>query len=72
MIRRKLIGMKGDPRMISRGYALGIFLGTTPFIGCKVFIALILTSLLKWSKIPAVFGVYHINLFTAPFFYGIS
>jgi uncharacterized protein len=72
MIRRKLMSMKGDPRMISRGYALGILLGTTPFIGCKVFIALILTSLLKWSKLPAVFGVYHINLFTAPFFYGIS
>jgi short-subunit dehydrogenase/uncharacterized protein (DUF2062 family) len=72
MIRKKLLGLKGNPRTISTGYALGIFLGTTPFVGCKVFIALLLTSLFKWSKISAVFGVYHINLFTAPFFYALS
>ncbi len=72
MIREKLRSIKADPRRVSTGYALGIFLGTTPFVGCKVFMALILTTVFKWSKISAVFGVYHINLFTAPFFYTVS
>lgn len=71
-VTKKLKAIKADPRKISTGYALGVFLGTTPFIGLKVFIALLITSLFKWSKISAVVGVYHINIITAPLFYGLS
>lgn len=72
IIRQKLRAIKATPDEISKGYALGVFLGTTPFIGTKVFIALGLTYFLKWSKVASVVGVYHINIFTAPFFYGIA
>lgn len=71
-LKNNLQSIKASPEKISKGYALGIFLGTTPFIGTKVFIALGLTYFLKWSKIASVIGVYHINLFTAPFFYTLS
>jgi uncharacterized protein (DUF2062 family) len=71
-IRSKLRQIKATPEKISKGYALGVFLGTTPLIGTKVFIALGLTSFLKWSKIASVIGVYHINLFTAPAFYSAA
>lgn len=71
-IREKLRKIKADRRMISLGFALGVFLGTTPFIGIKVFISVILSSLLKWSKIAAIIGVYQINILTAPLFYGFS
>jgi uncharacterized protein (DUF2062 family) len=47
-------------------------LATTPFVGLKVFIALILSALFRWSKTASVVGVYHINPVTAPPFYGIS
>jgi len=71
-IREKLMKIRENPVKVSLGYALGVFLGTTPFIGTKVFIALILTSLFKWNRVSSVIGVYHINLFTAPFFYGLA
>nr|MBC8435948.1 DUF2062 domain-containing protein [Bacteroidota bacterium] len=71
-IREKLIKIQAKPRSVSFGYSLGVFLGTTPFIGAKVFIALIVTSLLKWNKTASVIGVYHINILTAPIFYGFS
>lgn len=71
-IKSKLLQIKASPDKISKGYALGVFLGTTPFIGTKVFIALGLTYFLKWNKIASVIGVYHINLFTAPLFYSAS
>lgn len=71
-IRQKLLQIKESPEKISKGYALGVFLGTTPFIGTKVFLALGITSFLKWNKIASVIGVYHINLFTAPAFYGAA
>ena len=71
-IREKLIRIKANPRKVSLGYALGVFLGTTPFIGTKVFIALIMTSIFKWNRVSSVIGVYHINLFTAPLFYGLA
>ncbi len=71
-IRGKLLRIKSNPKKVSLGYALGVFLGTTPFIGTKVFIALIMTSLFKWNRVSSVIGVYHINLFTAPLFYGLA
>ncbi len=71
-IREKLVRIQEEPQKVSRGYALGVFLGTTPFIGLKVFIALLLTSAFRWSRVASVVGVYHINILTAPVFYGIS
>jgi len=71
-IREKLLRIKANPRKVSLGYALGVFLGTTPFIGTKVFIALICTYILKWNKVSSIIGVYHINILTAPLFYGFS
>ncbi len=71
-IREKLISISADPHKICLGYALGVFLATTPFIGVKVPIALLLTALLKWNKIASIIGVFHVNLLTAPLFYGFS
>jgi uncharacterized protein len=71
-LKKKLQGIRSRPVPVCLGYSLGIFLATTPFIGLKVFIALILTSLFRWSKVASVVGVYHVNLFTAPLFYGLS
>jgi len=71
-IKTKLLSIEASPEKISRGYALGVFLGTTPIIGTKVIIALGLTSFLKWSRVASVIGVYHINILTGPLFYSVS
>jgi hypothetical protein len=61
-IGSKLLNIKAGPEKVSGSYALGVFLATTPFIGMKVFIALVLTTILKWSRLAAVIGVYHNNI----------
>jgi len=71
-IIRKLLVINDSPKNIAFGYALGIFLATTPLIGFKVLIALIITHALKWNKMAAVVGVYHVNTLNAAFFYGFS
>jgi len=71
-ICEKLLEIKAEPKKVALGYSLGVFLGTTPFIGAKAVIALILTSIFKWNKVASVIGVFHFNLFTAPPFYGFA
>ncbi len=71
-IREKLTSLKDEPKQVSMGYALGIFLAASPFIGFKVPIAIAITLLFKWNKIAAIIGVFHVNPITAPFFYGFS
>jgi len=71
-IKSKLVDITAEPHKVAMGYALGIFLAASPFIGLKVFIAMALTFIFKWNKVAAIFGVFHINILTAPVFYGFS
>lgn len=71
-IKVRLKSMKGSPEKIALGYALGIFLTTTPLVGLKVPIALGICQLFKWKKTAAVIGVFHVNTLTGPFYYGLS
>ena len=71
-VKNKLLNIPAHPHQVAMGYALGIFLAASPLIGLKVFIAIGLTLLFKWSKVAAVIGVFHINILTGPPFYAIS
>ncbi len=71
-LMRHIRSIRGEPPEIAKGYALGIFLATTPFIGLKIFIALFVAGLFRWNKAASAFGVYHINPFTAPPFYAVA
>ncbi|MCB9283542.1 MAG: DUF2062 domain-containing protein [Lewinellaceae bacterium] len=68
----RLVAIQANPRQIAAGYALGFFLGTTPLVGIKTWIALLLSTLLGWSRPAAVIGVFHINAFTGPIFYTLA
>jgi uncharacterized protein (DUF2062 family) len=67
----QLISINDHPRNIALGYALGIFLATTPFVGCKAFIAIGITYILKWNKVASVIGVFHVNGINGAAFYGL-
>ena len=69
---KKLILINDYPKNIAYGFALGIFLATTPFIGCKVFIAIIITYFLKWNKVASIIGVFHVNGINGAAFYTLS
>lgn len=71
-IKGKLGDIRSKPGPVCLGFALGIFLGTTPFVGLKVLIAIGLTWMLGWSRIASIVGVMQFNVVTGPVFYGFS
>jgi len=68
----RFLKIRGNPREVALGMALGLFVGMTPFIGLHTVIAIFLAALFKWNKISAALGVWVTNPLTAPFIYGIT
>jgi uncharacterized protein (DUF2062 family) len=71
-VYERFVKIRGRPREIALGFALGIFIGMTPTMGIQMPIAIFFAALLKWSKISAAFGVWITNPFTSPFIYGLT
>lgn len=69
-IYQRFIRIRGSPREISLGFALGLLIGFSPTMGIQIALAVFVASLLKWSKITAAIGVQVTNPLTAPFIYG--
>ncbi|WP_300458221.1 DUF2062 domain-containing protein [Desulfobacula sp.] len=65
----RFLKIRGTPREIGLGFALGLFIGFSPSMGLQILLAVFMASLLKWSKITAVIGVQVTNPITAPFIY---
>ena len=57
----RFLKIRGNPRQIGLGFALGLFLGTTPFIGLHSIVAVVLAALFKWNKIAALSGAWISN-----------
>ncbi|UCD77406.1 MAG: DUF2062 domain-containing protein [Desulfobacterales bacterium] len=75
IIRRvyeRFIRIRGAPREVALGFALGIFVGMTPTMGVQTPIAVFLAALFKWSKLSAAVGVWISNPLTAPVIYGVT
>jgi uncharacterized protein (DUF2062 family) len=68
----RFIKLKGSPREIALGFALGLLIGMTPFLGMHFVSSVLLASLLGWSKIAALVGVNITNVFTAPLIYPVT
>jgi len=66
----RFVKIRGRPREIALGFALGIFIGMTPTMGIQMPIAVFFAAIFKWSKISAASGAWITNPFTAPFIYG--
>ena len=68
----RFLKIRGNPREIALGMALGLFIGMTPVMGLHMIIAVPLAALFKWNKISAGIGVWITNAVTAPFIYGFT
>ncbi|MCP4105219.1 MAG: DUF2062 domain-containing protein [Desulfobacteraceae bacterium] len=68
----RLLKLRGHPREIALGFALGIFIGMSPFMGVQTAIAVSLASIFKWNKISSAIGVWITNPVTAPIVYSIT
>ena len=71
-IYQRFIKLKGAPREIALGFALGLMIGMTPFLGAHFVACIAVSSILGWSKIAAMVGVNITNVFTAPLIYPIN
>ncbi len=61
--------LRAKPDEIAKGFALGIFVGMTPFLGLHTAIAVSLAMVLRQNKIAAAMAVWISNPITAPFLY---
>ena len=68
----RFVKIRGNPREIALGFALGIFVGMTPYMGFHMAIAVFFAALFKWNKISAAMGAWISNPLTAPFIYGAT
>ena len=75
IIRRvyeRFIMIRGEPREVALGFALGIFVGMTPTVGVQTPIVIFIAALFKWSKLSAAIGVWISNPLTVPIIYGVT
>ncbi len=68
----RFIRIRGAPREVALGFALGIFIGMTPTVGVQTPIAIFFAALFKWSKLAAAIGVWISNPVTVPIIYSIT
>jgi uncharacterized protein (DUF2062 family) len=69
---RKLQGIQADPVRVAYGFAFGVFMSTTPFIGFKWALALPVVWLARWNKMACLLGIIQVNYLTGPFFYALA
>lgn len=68
----RFLKIRGNPREIALGFALGLFIGMSPTMGFQMAIAVFFAALFKWNKISAAVAVWITNPFTAPIIYGLT
>jgi uncharacterized protein (DUF2062 family) len=68
----RFLKIRGNPREIALGFALGLLVGMSPFMGLHMAIAVPLAALFKWNKFSAALSVWISNPLSAPVIYGIT
>jgi len=68
----RFIMIRGEPREVALGFALGIFVGMTPTVGVQTPIAIFIAALFKWGKLSAAIGVWISNPLTVPLIYSVT
>jgi uncharacterized protein (TIGR03546 family) len=68
----RLRRLKGDPRKIAWGMALGIFIGITPTVPFHMISAVALAHLFRISRVAAFMGVWIVNPILIPLCYFFS
>ncbi len=71
-VYQRFLKIRGNPHEIALGFALGLFVGMTPFMGFQTPIAIFFAAIFQWNKISSAAGVWISNPVTAPVLYGIT
>ncbi len=68
----RFLKIRGSPHEIAMGFALGMFIGMSPFMGLHMALAVFLAALLGYNKFAAGIAVWISNPMTAPVLYGMT
>ncbi|MDX9788504.1 MAG: DUF2062 domain-containing protein [Desulfobacterales bacterium] len=68
----RFIQIRGNPKEIALGFALGLFIGFSPTMGLQIALAVFFASIFKWNKYAAAIAVWITNPLTAPFIYSFT
>ena len=60
----KLLRLRGKPRVVAKGLAIGVFAGCFPFFGLQSLVSIFLAALLRGSKVAAVAATWISNPLT--------
>ncbi len=69
---RRFLKIRGNPNEIAFGFALGLFVGMSPFLGLQTAMAIFFAAIFKWNKISAAVGVWISNPVSAPIIYSVT
>ena len=60
----KLLRLRGKPRVVAKGLAIGVFAGCFPFFGLQSLVSIFLAALLRGSKVAAIAATWISNPLT--------
>jgi uncharacterized protein (DUF2062 family) len=67
----RFIKIRGTPRQIALGLAVGLFIGFCPIV-FQMPLAVVIAALFRWNKLSAAAGVMITNPATAPIIYSLT
>ena len=71
-ILKKLNSLKGKPQDISKGFATGVAMSFTPFVGFHILLSLFVAKIFKQNGTAATLGTIFGNPWTFPFIWYLT
>lgn len=68
----KILSLKGEPRTIAKGFALGSFIGMLPIPGFQMLLSLLIATIIRVNKKAACIGVFNTNVATGVFVFAFN
>lgn len=68
----RFLKLRGRPREIALGFALGAFFAIMPFFGFQIALSVFFAALLGWNKFSAAMATWISNPLTYPFIYSFT
>ena len=69
---QKLNALKGSPQKIAKGFATGVAMSFTPFVGFHILLSLVITKITKQNGTAAILGTIAGNPWTFPFIWYLT
>jgi uncharacterized protein (DUF2062 family) len=69
---KDLFKLKGEPKYVAKGFALGSFIGMMSIPGFQMLVSFTIASFIKVHKTAAIIGVFNTNIATGIFIFAFN